>query len=167
MLGVARIATGPTMSDNHSSSDESAFSATTGTHPATRPGMAPGTLGGGMGATAADNSFDLSLRLLTALVIAALAGSIALLAYRWLAPRLAQRNEGPVAERAAQAPTPAARPDAGPVHRDEVLMDPGHVFRCVEQGHVTFSDQACPGAAASTPAAPAAVPAPAGAANSP
>jgi hypothetical protein len=111
------------------------------------------------GLPAADNSFDLSLRLLTWLVMVALAGSVSLLVYRWIAPRLEEGNAGPVHAKVSQpAPAPAA-PDQGPLHRDEVLMDPGRVFRCEEQGRVTFSDQACSGGG---PAAP-----PTGAAHAP
>jgi hypothetical protein len=90
-----------------------------------------------------DRSFDLSLRLLTILVAIALAGSISLLAYRWLAPRFLQDDAGPVAARTSE-PRPAPASDvAGPAHGDEVLMDPGRVFRCEEQGRVSFSDHAC------------------------
>ncbi len=145
------------MSESSSTSDESAFASTIGNLAATRPGIGPGTLGAGAATAADDSSFDLSLRLLTALVIVALAGSIGLLGYRWLAPRLTQHDAGPVAAQTRRAAPAAVDSDADPTHPDEVLMAPGHVFRCVEQGRVTFSDQACPGAppAAPAPAAPA------------
>ena len=94
-----------------------------------------------------DHSFDLSLRLLTALVLVTLAGSVSFLAYRWLAPRFSQISNEPVAAKIS-APTtaPPAKVD-GAGHGDQVLMDPGRVFRCEEQGRVLFSDQACPNAA--------------------
>lgn len=92
-----------------------------------------------------DRSFDLSLRLLTILVVIALAGSVSLLAYRWLAPHLLQNNAGPVTTRMSQPqPAPTAA-DHGSARGDEVLMDPGRVFRCEEQGRVSFSDHACTG----------------------
>jgi hypothetical protein len=110
---------------------------------------------------AADSSFDLSLRFLTGLVMVALAASVSLLVYRWIAPRLEAGNAGPIPA-SANHPTPAAAaPDQAPPHRDEVLMDPGRVFKCEEQGRVTFSDQACngTGSAARAPAGAGAAPA--------
>lgn len=105
--------------------------------------------------SADDRSFDLSLRLLTALILVTLAGSVSFLAYRWLAPRFTQADNGPVATKVAPPPDAPAPAVAGSTHRDQVLMDPGRVFRCEEQGRVSFSDQACPsgppsGAAASS-----------------
>jgi hypothetical protein len=108
-----------------------------------------------VGLPQADSGFDLSLRLLTALVVVALAASVGLLVYRWVAPRLDQANTGPVRARASEPAPAAASPEVGPRHGDEVLMDPGRVFRCEEQGRVTFSDQACVGG---SPAAPPAAP---------
>jgi len=104
---------------------------------------------------AGDRSFDLSLRLLTALVLVALAGSVSFLVYRWLAPHLSQTDSGPVATKISHPKdAPAAAVD-GATHGDQVLMDPGRVFRCEEQGRVSFSDQACPnGPAAGTAASP-------------
>jgi len=107
------------------------------------PGLSPG-------ANAADASFDLSLRLLTALVMFALIGSVSLLAYRWI-----DQNRGDsgtaVARKVNAVPPPVARThEQGPLHRDEVLMDPGRVFKCEDQGRVTFSDQACVSAAPAT-----------------
>jgi len=103
---------------------------------------------------AGDRSFDLSLRLLTVLVLIALAGSVSFLAYRWLAPRFSQNDNGRVSTTASHPPdTPATTVD-GPAKGDQVLMDPGRVFRCEEQGRVSFSDQACPnGAPPGDPAA--------------
>ena len=98
-----------------------------------------------------DRSFDLSLRLLTVLVSVALGASACLLLYRWLAPRFAHYDAEPVAARANHAaPAPKAT-DVNPAHVDEVLMDPGRVFKCEDQGRVSFSDQACTGAPASAP----------------
>jgi hypothetical protein len=115
---------------------------------------------------AADSSFDLSLRLLTGLVMVALAASVSLLVYRWLAPRLDEGNAGPAPVSANRPAPAAAAPNQAPLHRDEVLMDPGRIFKCEEQGRVTFSDQACTGTAApprpatgTSPATPPAAPA--------
>lgn len=103
-------------------------------------GLAPGI-------RAADSSFDLSLRLLTALVMFALAGSVSLLAYRWIEQNR-RSSEAVPAPASTTPPAPVAHaPEVGPTHRDEVLMDPGRVFKCEEQGRVTFSDQACTGVA--------------------
>jgi hypothetical protein len=113
-------------------------------------------LGVDASAVMGDRSFDFSLRMLTVLVLVALAGSIGLLAYRWLAPQLAQFQRGPVPITTALPKPPPAKTGAGPAKGDEVLMDPRHVFRCEEQGRVTFSDRACPGeGAAGRPAPPA------------
>jgi len=93
--------------------------------------------------SAADRSFDLSLRLLTALVLAALAGSVSFLAYRWLAPRLSQTDSAAATMKIAPRPAAPVASEAGSTRGDQVLMDPGRVFRCEEQGRVSFSDQAC------------------------
>ena len=102
-----------------------------------------------------DRSFDLSLRLLTALVIVALVGSVGLLAYRWIAPSLSQGGSGPITTNARHPPTAPATAVTGPAQGDQVLMDPGRVFRCEDQGRVSFSDRACPSgtAGADTPTA--------------
>jgi hypothetical protein len=102
-----------------------------------------------------DRSFDLSLRLLTALVIVALVGSVGLLAYRWIAPSLSQGGTGPISTNTRHPPAAPTTAVAGPSQGDQVLMDPGRVFRCEDQGRVSFSDRACPGggASAETPTA--------------
>jgi hypothetical protein len=101
-----------------------------------------------------EKGFEFSLNLLTAVVLVALAASIVTLAYRIIAPRFSEPDSGPVRVTVARPkPAPAADPK-GPEKGDEVLMDPGHVFRCEEQGRVTFSDRACP-SAAPPPAKPA------------
>ncbi|HXW63649.1 MAG TPA: hypothetical protein VEK74_01085 [Burkholderiaceae bacterium] len=105
--------------------------------------------------SADDRSFDLSLRLLTALILVTLAGSVSFLAYRWLAPRFTQTDSGPVPTKLAPPPNTPAPAVAGSTHGDQVLMDPGRVFRCEEQGRVSFSDQACP----NTPSSPGGAPA--------
>jgi hypothetical protein len=93
---------------------------------------------------ASERSYDLSLRLLTWLVVIALAGSVTLLVYRWLEPL--SGDGGNRVTVTQPAPRPAPAPAAtGPAKRDEVLMEPGHVFRCEEEGRVTFSDRTCPG----------------------
>ncbi len=104
----------------------------------------------GAATSASDRSFDLSLRLLTALVTVALAASVSLLLYRWLAPRLAHYDTEPVATRASHAAPPPKTTDVNPTHVDEVLMDPGRVFKCEDQGRVSFSDQACGSASPGT-----------------
>ena len=91
----------------------------------------------------ADRSFDFSLRLLTALVVIALAGSVSLLFYRWLAPSFSPSGAGTVARSTARPQSAPAATVVGPTRGAEVLMDPGRVFRCEEQGRVSFSDQAC------------------------
>jgi len=95
-----------------------------------------------------DSSFDTSLRLLTALVLIGLVGSICLLAYRSLAPgfSLSDATRTPM-QKSLPPPAPASI-ETAPTKGDEVLMAPGRVFRCEEQGRVSFSDQACPGASA-------------------
>ncbi len=97
-------------------------------------------------ASAGDSSLDVSLRMLTVLVLFALAGSVSLLAYRWFAPGFSLTDSTRITtQRIAPPPAPAEiAPD--PTKGDEVLMAPGHVFRCTEQGRVTFSDRACPNA---------------------
>jgi len=132
--------------------DDASVSEDAGPAGAPAPGLAPGM-------NAADSSFDLSLRLLTALVMFALVGSVSLLVYRWIEQNRHGSDAVPVPA-SSSVPAPVAKsPDHGPLHRDEVLMDPGRVFKCEEQGRVTFSDQACPGTApAVRPAAPAASP---------
>ncbi len=122
------------MSEETGVSDKHAVAATA------TAGLAPGM-------NAADSSFDLSLRLLTALVIFALVGSVSLLVYRWIEQNRSNSEAVPPPA-STTAPAPVTRaPDQGSAHRDEVLMDPGRVFKCEEQGRVTFSDQACTGAA--------------------
>ncbi len=107
----------------------------------------------GVEATAGDRSFDLSLRLLTVLVLVALIGSVGLLAYRLISPHFYEPDAGSVTI-TTNRPKPApAKDSAGPDKGDEVLMDPGHVFRCEEQGRVSFSDRACTQGAAAAPAA--------------
>lgn len=119
---------------------------TTATGDSDGDGFAAGTAPLAVAGSAQDNSFDLSLRLLTALVVVALIGSVGLLTYRWIAPRLDRGDTGPVTTRLSRPPPPTVNADQGPVHGDQVLMDPGRVFRCEDQGRVSFSDQACPGA---------------------
>jgi hypothetical protein len=98
-----------------------------------------------------DSSFDLSLRLLTMVVVVALAGSISLLLYRWLGPRFSTAGAGPIATKASRpAPEPKAK-DLGPAHVDQVLMDPGRVFKCEDHGKVSFSDEACASGSAVAP----------------
>jgi len=137
----------PKMQDDASATEDPVSASTP--KPAPAPGM-----------NAADSSFDLSLRLLTALVMFALVGSVSLLAYRWIEQNR-HDSEAVRVPASSSAPAPVARsPDQGPLHRDEVLMDPGRVFKCEEQGRVTFSDQACTGTApAVRPGAPATTPA--------
>jgi hypothetical protein len=121
-------------------------------NPLADPDAEPGI---GADATTGDRSFDFSLRMLTVLVLVALAGSVGLLAYRWVAPQFAQFDSGPPTVTTARPKLAPAKSTAGPAHGDEVLMDPGHVFRCEEQGRVTFSDRACPAAGGSVaPAVP-------------
>lgn len=91
-----------------------------------------------------ERGFELSLNLLTALVLVALAASVVTLVYRVVAPRFfSEHDNGPARVTVAPPkPMPAAS-DSEPEKGDEVLMDPRHVFRCEEQGRVTFSDRAC------------------------
>ena len=86
-----------------------------------------------------DRSFDLSLRLLTALVIIALAGSVSLLFYRWLAPGSAPSasSRAPTADKAAARV--AVDATVAPPRKEEVLMDPHQIFQCDEH---TFTDKA-------------------------
>jgi hypothetical protein len=97
-----------------------------------------------------DRSFDLSLRLLTTLVVIALTGSVSLLAYRFIAPRLSRGDSGPVTAQPNPPMPPPAESATGPAKGDEVLMDPGRVFRCEDQGRVSFSDHACTSSTAAT-----------------
>jgi hypothetical protein len=105
----------------------------------------PGTDGAAAASAASDRSFELSLRLLTVVVLVALLGSTMLLAYRLIAPRLSATAGDPIHVIASRPkPAPSAS-STSPATGDQVLMDPGHVFRCEEQGRVSFSDQACTG----------------------
>ncbi len=109
---------------------------------------------------AGDRSFEFSLRLLTVVVLLALVGSVSLLAYRIVSPRFADAGAGAVAVTASRPkPAPSAQ-STGPSKNEEVLMDPRQVFRCEEQGRVSFSDHACTEERRAAPAAPAAVTAP-------
>jgi hypothetical protein len=106
-----------------------------------------------------DRFLDFSLRLLTLFVLVALAGCVAFLAYRFLAPHFTEPDPGRFASphvRPSIQPSPAL---AGPALGDEVLMDPHRAFRCVNHGSVTFSDHACPDADASESTIPLAKPA--------
>jgi len=93
---------------------------------------------------AGDRSFDLSLRLLTVLVLIALAGSVSFLAYRWFAPRFLHGDNERVTATTSRPPEAPPAAVAGPAKGDEILMDPRRYFRCEEQGRVSYSDQACP-----------------------
>jgi len=120
---------------------------------ATAAAPAPETPGAGSVAAANDRSFDFSLRVLTGLVVVGLLGSVGLLGYRWIAPRIATKDETPAqtkAEPLKAAPAPA---NAEPAPSGEVLMDPRKTFKCEEQGRITFSDHACTGGPAASPAA--------------
>jgi len=131
------------------------------------PDLASNSLAPSASSLGADRGFDLSLRLLTILVLIALAGSVGLLAYRWLAPRFSENDREPLSSQ-TNPPAPAVSPaDSGPSHGEEVLMDPGRVFRCEEQGRVSFSDHACLGPALAPSAAPPSAPPPAPAAAAP
>jgi hypothetical protein len=90
-----------------------------------------------------DHSFELSLRLLTVVVLLALVGSASLLAYRLVSPRFAETDAGAVPVTAARPKPPPSKDNAGPSKNEEVLMDPRQVFRCEDQGRVSFSDRAC------------------------
>ena len=90
-----------------------------------------------------DQNFALSLRLLTVLVLAALGGSIAFLAYRSLTPASLGTGPGVVRDMKPPMPVPDARSAGNAKPADEVLMAPNRVFRCEERGRVTFSDEAC------------------------
>ncbi len=91
-----------------------------------------------------DREFEFSLKLLTGVVIAALAASVSLLTYQWVMPRLSRGAELPVANSARHAVTPTLPADTSAAGGDEVLMAPGKVFRCEENGgSVSFSDQSC------------------------
>lgn len=132
--------------------DNTAPRDTEGTAPMTFPGTG-GAPAVAAGVLAGDRSLDQSLRLLTALVTVALVASVSLLLYRWIAPQLDQGDSGPVAVRTAPPqPAPKAARDEAP-RGDQVLMDPRHVFRCDDQGQVSFSDQACGSGAAAAAAA--------------
>ena len=88
--------------------------------------------------------FDFTLRLLTIFVMVALAACTAFLGYRWVAPSFSRSVNGPFA---SPRPLPRIQANpalAGPALGDEVLMDPHRVFRCDDNGRVSFSDHACP-----------------------
>jgi len=120
----------------------------------TDPDTAPGEDGADDGAqgvaSPGDSSLDVSLRMLTVLVLFALAGSVSLLAYRWIAPGFSLTDSTRVTTQRIAPPPAPAEVAADPAKGDEVLMAPGHVFRCTEQGRVTFSDRACPGTTTGT-----------------
>jgi hypothetical protein len=106
--------------------------------PASNPKSNPGSVSGD------DQSFALSLRLLSVLVLAALGGSIAFLAYRSLAPATPGINTNPNREASGRSLSTDPHPGVSVKPADEVLMAPNRVFRCEERGRVTFSDEACP-----------------------
>lgn len=89
-----------------------------------------------------DRYFDLTLRILMLAVAVALLGCVAFLLQRWSRPAAADTS----LVQLVQAPSPAvavplpARPEAT---QAQVLHVPGRIFRCENNGRVTFSDQPC------------------------
>jgi hypothetical protein len=89
-----------------------------------------------------DRYFDLTLRILTLGVLAALLGCVAFLMHRWSQPGAPESSLVQV----VQAPTPAvAVPLPAPSEAAVRVLHapPGRIFRCDNQGQVTFSDQPC------------------------
>jgi hypothetical protein len=90
-----------------------------------------------------DRYFDLSLRLLTIFVLVSLVCCVTYLGWNWLGPLLTKPTVSRAVSPAAVAPAPPPAAVATPAPADEVLMDPHKTFRCIEKGHVSFSDRAC------------------------
>lgn len=88
-----------------------------------------------------DRVFDLSLRILMAVVVVVLAGSVYLLAQRWTAPA---QLPSPVVPLTQVEPAPARAESPADVQASaQVLLAPGQVFRCETAGRVTYSDRPC------------------------
>ncbi len=89
-----------------------------------------------------DRYFDLTLRILMLAVAVALLGCVVFLVHRWSKPPVADAS----LVQLVRAPAPAiavplpARADAT---QAQVLHAPGQIFRCENNGRVSFSDQPC------------------------
>jgi hypothetical protein len=93
--------------------------------------------------TAGDRSFDFSLRVLTVLVLVGLVGSVSLLVYRWIEPRIAQQADAPkVAPDNAPRPPPQ-KASTEPAPAKEVMRDPRKVFKCIDGNRMIVQDYAC------------------------
>ena len=101
-----------------------------------------------------DRFVDLSLRILTGLIMAALVFALGLLAWRFLAEPEPATPAVPLVEVAPKPEATAEPAKPAPPAKDEVLLKPGQVYRCVVNGRTTFSDRPCPeGATTKAPGA--------------
>lgn len=99
-----------------------------------------------------DRFVDLSLRILTGVIVTAMATAVILLASSSL--RSAAQESAPI-PLVVLEPKPvgdAERTTPAPRAQAEVLFNPGRIYRCVIKGRTTFSERPCPGERADSPA---------------
>ena len=108
---------------------------------------APPLTAAGSAAMTDERMHDVALRVLTVLVVVTLVACVGFLTWRWLNPPTAP-SESVALQPVEPRPQPVA-PPAAPVAAaaPQVLLAPGHMYRCERNGRVTFSDQPCDGSA--------------------
>jgi hypothetical protein len=99
------------------------------------------------GMTATDRFDDLVLRVLTGAVVLALLGCLIFLLQKLTLTATDPVVEVPVVEVDVRPPTIAVHREPETTRAAQVLLAPGHIFRCDSDGRVTFTDRACPPAA--------------------
>ncbi len=89
-----------------------------------------------------DRYFDLTLRILMLAVAVALLGCVMFLVQRWSRPAPADTS----LVQLVQAPAPAVAvplPARAEATQAQVLHVPGRIFRCENNGRVSYTDQPC------------------------
>ncbi len=89
-----------------------------------------------------DRYFDLTLRILMLAVAVALLGCVVFLLHRWSKPAVPDTS----LVQLVHAPAPAVAvplPARAEAAQAQVLHAPGRIFRCDNNGRVSFSDQPC------------------------
>jgi hypothetical protein len=87
--------------------------------------------------------FDLLIRLLMAATGAVLVVCVAFLIYRWVNPPATPNHDIQLTEVPVKSTDSLQRAES-PISADaQVLLAPGQIFKCVVNGHVTFSDRGC------------------------